>query len=316
MSQNENQKLGLRVNIKTLSALAYRLGLKEEILVSESRKAGAYYNPFKSTAKPPPFAKQMPKLKERVIDNPVDPLRFIQNRIYKRLLQPLIWPDHIHGGIKGRSLVMNVTHHLRSNVIVTLDIKSFFPNVTTLQIYNVWEELLGCSPQVAGLLTRFTTFERHLPQGASTSSALANLVLFSIDQPIRDYCREEGILYTTWIDDLAFSGEGSRQVINVAVNALREGGFVAPHRKLRIMPAQDRQFLTGLLLNKQPVILREYVSATRSGIYKLAKGYIPKRDRERYVKSIEGRITYIRLINPRRARPLELNLTVTLDHLK
>jgi hypothetical protein len=316
MSSNQNEKSGLRVNIKTLSALAYRLGLKEEVLVSESRKAGAYYHPFKSIAKPPPFAKQTPKLKERVIDNPIDPLKFIQNRIYQRLLQPLIWPDHIHGGIKGRSLMMNVTHHLRSNVIVTLDIKSFFPNVTTFQIYNVWERLLECSPPVAGMLTRLTTFERHLPQGASTSSALANLVLYSLDQPIRDYCREEGILYTTWIDDLAFSGEGSRQVLNVAVNALRKGGFVAPHRKLRIMPAHDRQFLTGLLLNKQPGILRDYVSATRSGIYKLANGYVRRSDRERYIRTIEGRIAYIRLVNARRAKPLQSALRLTVETLK
>jgi len=315
MSQNQNEKFGLSINIKTMSALAYRLGLKEEVLITESRKAGAYHLPFISTAQPAPFAKQIPKLKERVIDNPIDPLKFIQNRIYQRLLQPLSWPDHIHGGIKGKSLIMNVSHHLRSNVIVTLDIKSFFPSITTFQIYAIWNELLGCSPAVAALLTRLTTFERHLPQGASTSSALANLVLYSFDQPIRDYCTEAGILYTTWVDDLAFSGEGSRQVINIAVNALRKGGFAAPHRKLRIMPAHDRQFLTGLLLNRQPGILKEYVSATRSGIYKLAKGYVSRRNRERYVRRIEGRIAYIKLVNARRARPLELSLNVTLKNL-
>jgi hypothetical protein len=81
-----------------------------------------------------------------VIDNPIDPLKFIQNRIYQRLLQPLIWPEHIYGGIKGKSLIMNVTPHLRANVIVTLDIKNFFPSITTFQIYNVWSEMLGCSP--------------------------------------------------------------------------------------------------------------------------------------------------------------------------
>jgi len=250
-----------------------------------------------------------------VIDNPADPLKFIQNRIYQRLLQPLLWPEHIYGGVKGKSLIMNITPHLSANVIVTLDIKSFFPTVTTFQVYNVWSALLGCSPAIAGLLTRLTTFERHLPQGASTSSALANLVLYSLDQPIRDYCREKGILYTTWIDDLAFSGEESRRVINVAVEALRNGGFAAPHRKLRIMPTHDRQFLTGLLLNRQPGILREYVSATRSGIHKLASRCVPTSGRERYVRSIEGRIAYIRMVNPRRARPLELNLASTLEIL-
>ncbi len=313
MSQSRNKKSALSLDIKTLSALAYRLGLPEEVLISESRKAGCYHQPFISIPKPAPFAKRSLKVKKRAIDNPTDPLKFIQNRIYKRLLQPLLWPEHIYGGVKGKSLIMNVTPHLSANVIVTLDIKSFFPTVTTFQVYNVWSELLGCSPTIAGLLTRLTTFERHLPQGASTSSALANLVLYSIDQPIRDYCREKDILYTTWIDDLAFSGEQSRRVINVAVEALRNSGFAAPHRKLRIMPAHDRQFLTGLLLNRQPGILREYMSATRSGIYKLATGCVPLSGSKRYVRGVEGRIAYIRMVNPRRAKPLELSLAYTLE---
>lgn len=313
MSQSE--KFDLKLNINTLPALAYRLGLKAEVLLSESRKAGCYYQPFVSLPKPAPFPKRIRVLKKRMIDNPIDPLKFIQNRIYQRLLQPLIWPEHIYGGIKGKSLIMNVTPHLRANVIVTLDIKNFFPSITTFQIYNVWSELLGCSPEIAGLLTRFTTFQRHLPQGASTSSALANLVLYSIDQPIRDYCRNEGISYTTWIDDLAFSGEGSRRVINVAVNALRKGGFVAPHRKLRIMPAHEQQFLTGLLLNRQPGILPEYVSATRSGIHRLAAGYVSRAAGKNYIRRLEGRIAYIKMINPRRATPLESSLASTLQLL-
>jgi hypothetical protein len=312
MSQSQREKSDLRLNINTLPALAHKLGLKPEVLLAESRKTGSYYQPFISVPKPAPFAKRIPRVKKRMIDNPIDPLKFIQNRIYRRLLQPLTWPEHIYGGITGKSLIMNVTPHLRSNVIVTLDIKNFFPTITTFQIYKVWSELLGCSPEIAGLLTRFTTFQRHLPQGASTSSALANLVLYSFDQPIRDYCKKKDILYTTWIDDLAFSGESSRQVINVAVNALRNGGFVAPHRKLRIMPAHDRQFLTGLVLNRQPGVLREYVSATRSGIFKLERGYVSS-GRERYIRGIEGRIAYIRMINPRRAMPLESNLASTLE---
>lgn len=315
MSQSQKESFDLRLNINTLRALAHRLGLKVEVLVSESERAGRYYQPFIPDPKPAPFAKREPKLKKRVIDNPVDPLKFIQKRIQRRLLQPLLWPEHIYGGIKGKSLIKNVTPHLKANVIVTLDIKNFFPTITTFQIYKVWSELLGCAPEVAKILTCFTTFERHLPQGAPTSSALANLVLYSFDQPIREYCEDNRIIYTTWIDDLAFSGEGSRHVINVAVKALRKGGFVIPHRKLRIMPAHNRQLLTGLLLNRQPGIQRAFVSATRSGIFKLATGCVPWTASKSYIRRLEGRITYIRMINPRRAAPLQSSLDRTLQTL-
>jgi len=305
----------LALNIKSLTALAYRLGLPKDLILSESLRAGRYYRPFTSRSRPPQFATIPREVKERAIDNPVDVIKEIQNRIYQRLLTPLPWPLHICGGIKGKSLLDNINQHLGTGVVVTLDIKSFFPSITTFHVYDVWSDLLRCSPEVAALLTRLTTFERHLPQGASTSSALANLVLYSLDQPIRAYCSQEGILYTTWIDDLAFSGEESRNVINVAVKALRVGGFAVPHRKLRIMPSHRPQILTGLLLNRQPGVLREYVSATRSAIHKLATGCVPAFDRERYLRTLRGRIVYIRMINPRRARPLELRFVLALKTL-
>jgi hypothetical protein len=81
------------------------------------------------------------------------------------------------------------------------------------------------------------------------------------------------------------------------------------------MPAHDRQFLTGLLLNRQPGILREYVSAMRSGIYKPATGCVPRFEKEQYVGGIAGRIAYIKMVNPRRAKPLELSLASTLERL-
>lgn len=308
MSPKQNKKSEFALRIKNLRALAYRLDLPEEVILVESRRTGRNYSPFVSRNEPPPFAKLPTVLKERTIDNPIDATKFIQSRIYQNLLQPLPWPEHIFGGVKGKSLLHNIRQHLGAPVIVTIDIKSFFPSISTHQIYAVWLDLLDCSPAIARILTRLTTYDFHLPQGAATSSALANLVLYSLDRPIREYCERAGVHYSTWIDDLAFSGEAARGAINVAVEALRRGGFAVPHRKMKIMPAHHRQMLTGLLLNQQPGLLRRYESATRSGIRKLATGLVPKFQRDAYIRSLQGRITYIRMINAQRARPLDMHL--------
>jgi retron-type reverse transcriptase len=313
MNQKRKQKSEFALRIKSLRALAYRLDLPEDVIVVGSRTTGRDYNPFISRNEPPPFAKLPTIHKERMIDNPVDATKFIQSRIYQKLLQPLPWPDHIFGGVKGKSLLHNIRRHLGAPVIVTVDIKSFFPSITTRQIYTVWLDLLDCSPEIARILTRLTTYDFHLPQGAATSSALANLVVYSLDQPIRDYCERAGIHYSTWIDDLAFSGESAREAINVAVKALRHGGYALPHRKIRIMPAHCRQMLTGLLLNQQPGLLRRHESAARSGIRKLETGLVPRYQQDSYIRSLEGRITYINMINPRRARPLERCLMSVLN---
>jgi len=313
MNPKPKPKSELALRIKSLRALAYRLDLPKDVIALESRRTARDYSPFISRNEPAPFAKLPVVLKERTIDNPVEATKFIQARIYQKLLQPLHWPEHIFGGVKGKSLLHNIEQHLAKPVIVTVDIKSFFPSISTHQVYAVWADLLDCSPEIAGTLTRLTTYDFHLPQGAATSSALANLVLYSLDQPIREYCERARIHYSTWIDDLAFSGESARCAINVAVSALRRGGFAVPHRKMRIMPAHRQQMLTGLLLNRQPGLLRRYESATRSGIYKLQTGLVPRFQEERYVRSLEGRITYIRMINARRAQPLDLRLRSVRD---
>jgi RNA-directed DNA polymerase len=313
MHPNPKQKSEFGLRIKTVRALAYRLDLPEDLIFLESRRAGRNYSPFISRNEPRPFAKLPTVFKERTIDNPVEATKFIQARIYQKLLQPLPWPEHIFGGVKGKSLLHNIRLHLAAPVIVTVDIRSFFPSISTHQIYAVWANLLDCSPEIAGILTRLTTYDFRLPQGAATSSALANLVLYSLDQPIRQYCKHACIHYSTWIDDLAFSGETARHAINITVEALRRGGFALPHRKMKIMPAHQQQRLTGLLLNRQPGILKSYESATRSGIHKLATGQIPRFKQEAYARSLQGQITYIRMINPRRAQPLALRLMSALN---
>jgi len=309
-----NDKSGFKLNIPTLKILGYRLGLPPELIIATSQVAGRYYDPFYLTRDPPPFPKKPIQIKKRKIDKSILVVKAIQKRINSRLLRDLQLPSHICGGVKKKSLLDNVTPHLGASVIVTLDIRNFFRQISPFQVYQVWNELLGCAPQVAAVLTRLTTFENHLPQGGPTSSALANLVLFSLDESIRNYCQAHGVFYTTWIDDLAFSGAESRSVINIAVLALRAGGFSLPHKKLRIMRAGERMMLTGVLVGKQPGVAREYVSQTRSGIHKLLTGHVLEGELETYGKRLMGRIAHIRRLNPSRARHLEKQLVAALEY--
>lgn len=314
MSQNVTNPL--RLNIASLEALSHRLGLSPEVIVAASRSTGRDYDPFMRRSPPPPFKKDPVESKQRKIDNPILNTKEIQRRINRRLLRSLPLPNHICGGVKGKSLLHNIVPHLKARVIVTADIKSFFPSVKTFQVYRIWSQLLGCSPEIAGLLTRLTTFERRLPQGAPTSSTLANLILFSYDQPIRDFAAKHSITYTTWIDDLIFSGRESRAVINVAVLALRAGGFSLPHKKLKIMATGERMLVTGVLLGKKPGVLRRYARDTRAGIYRLANGWVPRAEVDGYLKSIRGRIAHINRLNPNVARCLEHQFTLALKRAR
>ena len=224
-----------KLNLWSMKHLEASLGLPLAPICSLSTRAGSAYAPFVQYKKPKPFAKVIAPPKPRPIDNPSAELKSVQRLINRRLLGKVLCPGYLLGGMMGRSVVENAQLHLGQRVLVTLDIRSFFPSITNRHVYRVWQEVLGCSPKISSLLTRLTTFERHLPQGAPTSTALANLVLYSVDKPIREFCRAKSIVYSTWVDDLAFSGDDARAVIQVAVDALRIHGFAISHKKLQVM---------------------------------------------------------------------------------
>src|SRR5438105_1593595 len=128
MSQNGTTLL--RLNIATLKALGHRLGLSPDVIIAASQVTGRDYSPFMRISKPAPFAKNPVELKQRKIDNPSSITKDVQKRINRRLLRERLFPGHICVGVKGKTLLDNVTPHLKARVIVTLDIKSFFPHIT------------------------------------------------------------------------------------------------------------------------------------------------------------------------------------------
>jgi RNA-directed DNA polymerase len=286
------------------------LGIDRGRLRFLAQHAGSYYRPFPKRDRPRPFQKKPkpPRKRPRIIDNPTGELKALQTRINRSLLKPVVFPAYLCGGVPGKTVLDNVLLHFGAPVVVRVDIKSFFRRITNLQVYRVWRETLDCSPKVAALLTKLTTFERHLPQGAPTSTLLANLVLFSIDRPIRDACQRHGVIYSTWVDDLAFSGAEARAVIGTAVTALRDAGFSVSHSKLVTMGPGSRQVLNGVLMGRFPSVLRERLSRLRSGVHKLSVGEVPAADVQVYIRRLRGGIAHVASIAPLKAKRLSRDL--------
>ena len=270
--------------------------------------AGSCYRPFPKPQQLKPFQKKFKPVKIRIIDNPDDILKALQTTINEKLLKRVVFPNYLCGGVPGRTVLDNVLMHCDALLLVTVDVKSFFRRITNRQVYKVWREVLDCSPRLAALLTQLTTFERHLPQGAPTSSLLANLVLYSVDEPIRNECARRQVTYSTWVDDLAFSGRDAREVIDAVVASLGCAGFSVSHKKLKVMGPGTRRVLNGVLLGRFPTVLPDRISRLRSGIHKIRTGEVPSRQMYKYVRQLEGGITYVASIVPQKAAKLRRQL--------
>jgi len=278
------------LKIYSLRDLEYRIGFNRQLLRQTAATAGHYYRPF---------PKKGPK--PRMIDNPVSILKEIQGRIQERLLSDISLPDHMHGGVTSRSPITNASQHVQATVVVTLDIRKFFPSVTNKHIFHVWRNVLDCSPTIARLLTQLTTFERHLPQGSPTSTTLANIVLAESDQKIKSLCKEQGIVYTRFVDDLIFSGESARSIINSVVRILKKSGFRVPHAKMQVMGPRKRHQITGMVVNRTIAVPREKRANIRAAIHSLES----LKDSGRQTLSIIGRIGFVRQVNRPSAESLQ-----------
>ena len=287
----------------SLRDLEFRLGVSRRTLRQISSRAGAYYSPFTIQC----------GAKSRRIDNPTGRLRVLQNYVQERLLVPVQVPDCIHGGVRGRSPVTNVAPHIGHSVVVTVDIGDFFPSITHHRVFHAWRHTLGCTPTIARLLTQLTTFEGHLPQGAPTSTTLANVVLYAASEKVRKACATLNLIHTTFVDDLAFSGERARDIIDQAVLVLREAGFRVPHRKTRIMGKSSQKRVTGLVLGRKPKVPRQTKSKVRAALHRLASERRGTIEYEGTLQSARGLMAHISHVEPKAGDRLRRQLSQVLE---
>jgi hypothetical protein len=106
--------------------------------------------------------------------------------------------------------------------------------------------------------------------------------------------------FSTWIDDLAFSGERARELIQPAIAVLAAHGLRVKREKIKIMGPTAIKLLTGTRIGS--IELRApkgKLSRVRSGIHKLRNGLVDQQDEERYILGLVGQLRFIGQLCPR-----------------
>jgi RNA-directed DNA polymerase len=256
--------------------------------------------------------------KVRELRIPKAELRTLQRRINKNILAPLVFGEAAHGGVRGRSPLSNATKHLGQPCVVNLDVRDFFPSVRHYVVYRMFRRELGFGRDVARLLTRLTTLDAQLPQGAPTSTAVANIVLsVPVDNPIMALAERSGITYTRFVDDITLSGTNPRLLINAVARMLSRRRLLLYRKKsrfhakpkLKIVSRSQAQEVTGLTVNSAygPSTPRRYRDGLRAAIHGLRR-LGDRQARQVAIRSIRGRIAYVRQFNPGAANRMQLHL--------
>lgn len=268
----------------------------------------------------------------RLIEAPKLRLKELQREILTGILENIPVHPAVHGFVRARSIKTFVAPHVGRRVVLKMDLQDFFPSFRAARIQTLFRSL-GYPESVADLLggictnvtprrvwrrlpadvdlsraqeARLLYSRPHLPQGAPTSPAIANVCTYRLDCRLAGFAKCVGAEYTRYADDLAFSGDEVLEkriepFSTHVVAILREEGFTVNHRKTRIMRQGMRQYLAGVVLNRHINVRRsdfDNLKAILTNCVRLGPDSQNRDAHPHYRSHLQGRVAFVEMVNP------------------
>ena len=254
--------------------------------------------------------------KERSIDEPLPDLKYVQHWILTNILEKVPVSPYAKAFVKNRGVKENARFHRAQQVVVTMDIKDFFPSINIRSVVQIFKEL-GYLTDVANFLAYLCCYEYCLPQGAPTSPYLSNLRLLKFDENVAEYTIKHGIRYTRYADDLTFSGSFiPHYLIKNVSDWLYKEGFALNPQKTRVARKNARQEVTGIVVNSHMQVAKDERKKIRQEVYYIKKFGLDSHlsrvgeTRRHYLNHLLGKINYACYVNPKDAELREYYLYI------
>ena len=258
---------------------------------------------------------------DRIISAPKTYLKEAQSWINTEILEKIQPEKEATAFRKNKNILDNALPHSNQGTVIRVDLADFFSTITfprTRGLFSSFGYNSGVSTVLALLCTdtdrREVVYQsenwyvsqgpRKLPQGATTSPALSNLVARNLDRRIRGYLKylEDDWIYTRYADDLVLSHPDKNVDVGMLLTYLnrviRDEGFKVNKKKTVIMRTPHRQMITGLILHESGVrVPKKYLKKVRAMVHNadqlISKGFNPDN-----IDEIKGRLSFIKMVMP------------------
>jgi hypothetical protein len=225
--------------------------------------------------------------------------------------------------------------HAGAGTVLAMDLESFFGSVPAPRVWGLLQGVVELTEPVAHAVTGLVTtvvpaavWRRvpvpsdpagrdrharvgrllaapHLPQGAPTSPALANLACLRLDRRLTGLAVSLGAAYTRYVDDLFLSGPPAlrRPAVAARVAAIAvDEGFRVHHGKTRTAGAGRRQTVLGAVVNTRPTLPRPERDALRALLHNCAvsgwASQVRDRDPATFRDHVLGRVAWAASVDP------------------
>jgi len=279
----------------------------------------------------------------RLLEAPKPRLRALQRTVLRSVLDVVPAHDVVHGFVPGRSALTGARVHTGAPVVVRLDLSAFFASIGAERVYGRFR-LLGYPEAVAHLLTGLCTHRTplavlrtmpaggdsddrfrlrqwlttaHLPQGAPTSPALANLVAAGLDRRLAGLATSLGLQCTRYADDVTFSGgplvpggdlgAGAARLVRCVSAIAADEGFTVNPAKTLVRGAGARQVVTGIVVNERTGIPRDEFDRLKALLHNAVRFGPASQDRQGhhdFRAHLAGRVSWVEAVSPGRGRRL------------
>lgn len=240
--------------------------------------------------------------KKRIFHTAINDLKKIQDLIHKNLFTLFPLPSYMIGARKGSSHITNAKYHTgNKGYILKLDIKDFFPSITSYRVRRTFKKI-GLDDESTDIIVKLVTRWGQLPQGVSTSTYIAQLVILPMVKRFRELCKQQGFRVTFYNDDITITG--GRKLKNfekLFIKIINEEGFKDNKDKRKFSDIREKQLVNNLVINSgKPSVLRKTRNQIRANLYNLKKNSplaTNRKEDKTTISSLLGSIQYVKSVN-------------------
>ncbi|TYG33636.1 RNA-directed DNA polymerase [Lonepinella koalarum] len=231
---------------------------------------------------------------DRIIQKPHNSLKEIQKSIANILMHCVDdirkdKPNYLkcsHAFEWGKSIVSNSEIHINKKFVLNIDIADFFDSIHYGRIkgFFVSDYYFSLNETIARVIAKVATCNGTLPQGSPLSPIISSLIGNLIDIKFLELAKKYRFTYSRYADDITLSSNKELsdelviwdrennvwKVTNTIESLLnRKSGFKINEKKTRYNRFSSRQLVTGIVVNKEKNVVREYKKQNRSMVNSL-----------------------------------------------
>lgn len=193
----------------------------------------------------------------RYIAQPSPELKTLQYWVSYNILDKLPVSKAAYAYKKGDSIKRHAQLHAKSRFFLHADIRNFFPSIKSSRLNpilrenkNIFDNLGLDMEESLGDIRKICFKKDSLSIGAVSSPAISNVVMFSFDEIMLEYCKTNGYLYSRYADDIYISSKTyiPKDVLTFLQRELVKCGFTMNYRKTKFCSSKSRRKVTGLVI--------------------------------------------------------------------